>query len=307
MIYWKFLWLAALTLLPFPAHAASFDCAKAAQPIEKLICGDPALSKADETMAAAYQSALTATLDPPALRDDQRDWQRNRPTTASDLQATYAKRIASLNETADKWHAMPRTFAATKLPGTCFITPEVETGQTCRVEESGKVDGDNTLSYQLQAFFDGDLRMNGAANVFAAANGALTPLITAYVGTAHFERPVILKATAGTLLFIPGHIEGTGNFNAEQLYLWRDGSWRDVDTVSWQSDLARRLKNGLYAAKGIYSDYSTMTSATSLWRKEDGNCCPTGGRAAIKLGLKDRRLTIEDLHVYLGKHEAEWQ
>jgi uncharacterized protein len=45
--------LAFLTLLP-ATQAASFDCNKAATPIEKAICADPALSHADDVMALVY-------------------------------------------------------------------------------------------------------------------------------------------------------------------------------------------------------------------------------------------------------------
>lgn len=41
------------------ANAASFDCAKAGTVVEKTICADPALSKLDERMAAAYKARLT--------------------------------------------------------------------------------------------------------------------------------------------------------------------------------------------------------------------------------------------------------
>lgn len=47
--------IVALLLLPMPALAASFDCAKAATPVEHAICGTPALSKLDERMAFAVQ------------------------------------------------------------------------------------------------------------------------------------------------------------------------------------------------------------------------------------------------------------
>lgn len=40
------------------APAASFDCAKAGTIVEKTICADPALSKLDERMAAAYKIRL---------------------------------------------------------------------------------------------------------------------------------------------------------------------------------------------------------------------------------------------------------
>jgi len=59
-----------------PAGAASFDCAKATTPLEIAICARPALSGADETMAAAF-SAARGLLSPAAsavLLDNQRNW-----------------------------------------------------------------------------------------------------------------------------------------------------------------------------------------------------------------------------------------
>jgi uncharacterized protein len=47
--------LAVFLVLPLAtAQAASFDCKKATARIEKTICGDPELSRADERLAAAF-------------------------------------------------------------------------------------------------------------------------------------------------------------------------------------------------------------------------------------------------------------
>lgn len=56
--------------------AASFDCGKAKQPSELLICGFPALSKLDSQMGEVYRKKL-AELSPSATqqyKDGQRDW-----------------------------------------------------------------------------------------------------------------------------------------------------------------------------------------------------------------------------------------
>ena len=61
---------------PPVALAASFDCAKAKQPAELLICGVPALSKVDSQMGEIYRKNL-AELAPSAsqiYKDGQRDW-----------------------------------------------------------------------------------------------------------------------------------------------------------------------------------------------------------------------------------------
>jgi uncharacterized protein len=297
--------LFAVLAIASPAHAASFDCARAVSPLEHKICADPALSAADEALARAWRDALAATLDRPALRDEQRQWRHDPNATAAELETAWRRRVAELNAAAAAWRAVPRGFATVQLNTSCFVTPETDTDLTCRVDESGAVAGDPALSYQLQSLFDGTLRMSGGAVVFSAAANRLTPLLAAHGDTAHYNRPEVVPSPAGPLLWIPGHIEGTGNFNAEQLHLLRDGEWDDIDTTFWQADMARRLPKGRYAAKGIYPDYRTMNATTPLWRPGDANCCPTGGRAAVRLGLRDRRLVIEDLKVTPGKSAAK--
>lgn len=47
-------------LLVAPASAASFNCGNAADWFEKTICGDPALSRTDETIATRYKAAMAA-------------------------------------------------------------------------------------------------------------------------------------------------------------------------------------------------------------------------------------------------------
>ena len=51
--------LIGITLLFLHAHgnAASFDCAKASSPTEKMICQNPNISKLDDRLSAAYKEA----------------------------------------------------------------------------------------------------------------------------------------------------------------------------------------------------------------------------------------------------------
>ncbi len=78
------------------AHAASFDCAKAATRVEKAICADPKLGKLDEDVAAAYK-ALADGLDEPMrqrLLRSQREWLKAR--TPKPLAADLGARLALL-------------------------------------------------------------------------------------------------------------------------------------------------------------------------------------------------------------------
>ncbi|CAB3758061.1 hypothetical protein LMG29660_03323 [Burkholderia puraquae] len=100
---------ALLTLLPAAAHAAGFDCAKAASPTEKTICGDAALSKLDGGLAAAWKQALAKGGDTAALKAAQLKWLKQRDQCGADAQCLgdrYRERLASLNGkplAADRW------------------------------------------------------------------------------------------------------------------------------------------------------------------------------------------------------------
>ncbi len=104
--------LALLAAVPAVAQGGpSFDCAKASNAIERTICKNPELAKADRDMAAVYL-ALAGRLSAPAkdhLVKDQVRWNGNRSRAcagadaaiAACLEARYATRIENLKVLAD--------------------------------------------------------------------------------------------------------------------------------------------------------------------------------------------------------------
>jgi uncharacterized protein len=104
--------LALITAAPALAQGgASFDCAKALSAIERAICKNPELAKADREMAAIY-SALAAKLAGPAkdhLAKDQLRWVGNRNRACGGnadaitncLKVRYAARTENLKVLAD--------------------------------------------------------------------------------------------------------------------------------------------------------------------------------------------------------------
>jgi len=89
--------LALLPAAPW-ARAAGIDCAKATTKVEKLLCADPALVKADAAVAEAFATAREAATDPVAVRASQRDWLtvRNACPDAACLAKVQAERQAAL-------------------------------------------------------------------------------------------------------------------------------------------------------------------------------------------------------------------
>jgi uncharacterized protein len=126
--------LSLLFLLCTLAHAASFDCTKATTAQEKAICGTPALSAADDQMAAAYHAWLSAA--PAAwaagIRDNQLAWLRLRDGScpggdvnnpiASCLSDIYKPRIEELQQRVQ--HIAGMTFVSQSITLTARDTTD---------------------------------------------------------------------------------------------------------------------------------------------------------------------------------------
>jgi uncharacterized protein len=302
--------LVLATLLALPASgaaAASFDCAKAATTVENEICGDSILSQADEHMAEAYGKAMEATLAPRALRTDQMRWLGSRDSvgTLDDLRASYDRRIAELAGEAGKWRRVRRDTSEAKARQACVAIPDAPE-DPCTVDAFANVAGSaDALAYDLQSYTNPQYRSGGGVVVFRRRGTVLEPVIATAVEGVHFNAPVVVQSQAGKLLDVPGTMDGTGVFNAGSLYLMDGEKLSEIDTESWLFDLAKRLPKGWGAWKGIFPDYARLTAATPLWKSGDGNCCPTAGRATLKLAIKNGRLVILDLHIRNGEAAAQ--
>lgn len=85
-------------LLSLNVHAASFDCAKSATKVEKIICGDSGLSKLDEELAAVYKASLQDVKHAEVIKQSQKEWIRQSKgcSDAACLQKEYGIRLSLL-------------------------------------------------------------------------------------------------------------------------------------------------------------------------------------------------------------------
>jgi uncharacterized protein YecT (DUF1311 family) len=97
-----------------PIHAASFNCAKASQLVESLICADPDLSALDDSLADAYRDALANTGAAGNLRAAQRQWLKSRNACQSKacLAQKYAARLTTLGAPATPVPIAPASRAS---------------------------------------------------------------------------------------------------------------------------------------------------------------------------------------------------
>lgn len=76
-------------------HAASFDCAKASSPTEKMICQNPNISKLDDRLSAAYKEAKKTN---PSIVEEQRAWLKKTRECKDEqcLESLYVTRVQEL-------------------------------------------------------------------------------------------------------------------------------------------------------------------------------------------------------------------
>ena len=189
-----------------------------------------------------------------------------------------------------------------KAKTTCLALPD-EQNAACTVEQFGEL-GVVYVTHLYDATYhyadprDHALDYRRVVIVEDTGGGRLDELFATPGDPAVlYDEPRIIKIADRTLLLIPAHESGTGNFNREQLFVWREYDWRKADTASWLADLAGRLPAGLKVWKGIYPDYTTMMAETPLWREGDANACPTGGRAKVILGWRADRVVLRSVRV----------
>lgn len=190
--------------------------------------------------------------------------------------------------------------AETDVRTTCIAElQELLEGETCKVidfGEVGRADG-RLFLYALYAYATKDnVVIDSRASVFERrTDGQLRLRLAPDGNNGTFDKPMLLRTQAGTLLHIPNSESGTGNFNHERLYIWRNGKWKEADTDSWLKTLEARVPKGLGVWKGVYPNYEKMTARTPLWRKGDSNACPNGGSADITLGWSGDRVVLTAL------------
>ncbi|MES2036094.1 MAG: hypothetical protein V4466_18150 [Pseudomonadota bacterium] len=306
--------LAAFLLAAAPAPAAvsaasagpSFDCAKAATPVEKAICANPELARLDRQMAAAYAAAVAITPTPVSLRAGQRDFLAERSrgddgqpvktVNIAQLTERYQFRIQALtDETARAGRATAARIRDDDLGRVCIDV--AITG--CKVESSGPVPGSapyGGLFFQLQGPSSEDGFTRGVVVLQADRPGFLKPVMWNFDGDIPAP-PEVVASPAGPLLIVPSIHGGTGVFNAELIFRPVAGGWRDLEIDAWRKPFDRQLPAGVGVWKGVIYDWKTLTMETMLWKDDDANCCPSGGSAEAAFAIQGDRLTLKSMSV----------
>jgi uncharacterized protein len=299
--------LGLAALGPDDAQASGIDCARATASIERKICTDPALSSADAALSRSFEAALALSLDPAGLRAEEVDWlthSRDKAATNDELAQSYTRRQGELDKALGQLRLANagRTIGAAEAATNCLPILAITQTAACTVTdygELGAVDG-HVFAYASYEYAKGEAQLDYRRVVIFEhiAPNALRAIVAPEVDPAfYYGKPQFLRSDGRTALHIPAYESGTGNFNRERLFVWRDGRWRDADVTGWLDDLARRLPVGEGVWQGVFPDYVALKASTPIWRKDDGNACPGGGRAELLLGWRGDRIFLKSVRL----------
>jgi hypothetical protein len=291
-----------LLALPFGtmrAEAETFDCQRPSMPLARLICGDAVLRAADAEENEFYDTALTASLDKTALREEERAWfaaqilpynwfaQQHAPIDNAEIVKTYRQRDGALRQKTQSWRKVRHSVPGTSLATTCIALPQQS--DNCTVAASAPIEGTSSLRYQRLTY--AQPATASAIVIFAAEpdrRDDWLPLAVKSSKRASLSAPQAIASPAGTLILIAGNADSDGS----ALYRLDQNALQDIDDRSWLETLQSHLPDGLELSPEIDADYGKMQAVATVTRSQS-TCCTVGSSATIGFAIEGDRIVVD--------------
>lgn len=109
-----------------------------------------------------------------------------------------------------------------------------------------------------------------------------------------FQSPIYEDTRNGRFLTIPKESGGNSGCNENKIYRFENGVWQKIEKRNLEESFKSYLPDSLSVWNCVYFSYDSLLVRTKIWRKDDAHCCPTGGSAWIKLGIKNHTFVVEN-------------
>jgi uncharacterized protein YecT (DUF1311 family) len=284
------------------AAAETFECQKPTSPLARLICGDPLLRAADAEENGIYDTALSASLDRSALREEERAWfardilpynwfaDHQMPINNGEVIDAYRKRADALRRQTQLWRKLRHSVPGAALAASCLELPMDPSNGGCSVAAFAPIPAASSLRYQLQLY--SKPAAHNAIVIFAATPDqpdAWLPLAVRMSKDGRLEAPQGTASPFGTLLTITSSARGDDNGSA--LYRLTADALEDIDDRSWLETLHVHLPDGLALSPEITADYGKMQALGTVTRSQS-SCCPVGAAATIDLAIDNAQVVV---------------
>jgi uncharacterized protein len=232
-----------LTLFPLatPALTAGLDCSRATDRIDKQVCADPGLLRAEEKLADIFAARKALSPDPGAEQVGQDDWRETRNEFASALGEYYQGRIEDLQDEIAQQRKEAPVVTMEEAQKNCISFPLSLADQMlpagsrrlfkCKVDAFGEVAGSRdgvsgTLYYQLKSYEAGGGTGFAIFELVANQNNRLKLLMAVNRDeVVQYVAPFVRADSAKRAwLIVPGEVKAsTASHDGASLYPFKDG------------------------------------------------------------------------------------
>jgi hypothetical protein len=110
-----------------------------------------------------------------------------------------------------------------------------------------------------------------------------------------YDDPLVVIDGEESVMSVSASVAGAVT---KSFYLWRTDHWIQMEGQNWLSSLSAFIPSGMSVRQtSSWPDLETMSAQVSLFKKDDADCCPSGGLANIKLGLAKEQFTVKQVKV----------
>lgn len=114
-------------------------------------------------------------------------------------------------------------------------------------------------------------------------------------GAMEYDDPLLVMIGDALVMGVSAHTPD-GDIK-KSYYLWRTDRWISMDAQAWQQGLSAKLPAGASVRQEAWPDLETMNVQANLFLPGDADCCPSGGKANIELGIANERFVVNQVNV----------
>jgi uncharacterized protein len=236
---WPSLLVLAVLSLATPALAAGLDCSKTTDQIDKIVCADSKLLRAEQQLAEIFAARKALSSDPGAEQAGQDDWRETRDMFQTALPEYYQGRIDALQDEIAEQRKEAPVVTAEEAQKNCVSFPLSLADQMlpsasrrlfkCKVDGFGEVAGSRG---GVTGLLYGGGTGFAIFEVAADQNDRLKLLLALNRDEVVRYGAPFVRADSGSRawLVVPGEIRSSGaSRNGFSLYLFKDGLPHVVD------------------------------------------------------------------------------
>ncbi len=188
---------------------------------------------------------------------------------------------------------------------------DLEDGVVCRVTAFGRVPAAApAMFYQLQAYHAPGSDPGSAAALAEAGAGAVLLSVSSDGRTlqtlggwsgsgAVVEPPRIVSTSQGRILVLPMTATVSSHPTDDVVFRALRGRWVQVSTDGWWKGV--HSPRDSEQRNGSAMDWPTLRAYGAFWRRQDPECCPTGGSYIAQLRLNGASLHLAHIRYARGE------